>query len=376
MDVLIDASRNRSGGAISHILGIVNDGIDPNIYGINKVYICSYLKLLDRIEDKPWLHKVNHRFLEKSIFHQLLWQIFILPFYFKKKKIKVCLYTDASAIVRIKNSIVMSRDMLSFEPGHIKLFPKFKDRLRLHIIGWLQVNSMRKAKNVVFLTKYAQAVISKRTGPLYSTSIIPHGLKNNFINVWKNRTEINNPISIIYVSNASYYKHHINVLKAVKAIKEKGIDVKLNLIGANVGAASANLQQAIKTEDAKNYVRTTKFMNVNEIVEELKNADLGVFASSCENMPNTLVEMMGSGIPVACSNRGPMLEVLGTNNFTFNPFKVNEIYDVLMDMINNFENAKLHGKNCLEISKKYSWLKCSEDTFKNISEFEFDNHLN
>jgi glycosyltransferase involved in cell wall biosynthesis len=374
MDVLIDASRNRSGGAISHILGILNDGIDPNVYGINKVYICSYSKLLNRIEDKPWLHKVNHRFLEKSIFHQLLWQIFILPRYFKKKKIKVCLYTDASAVVRIKNSIVMSRDMLSFEPGHIKLFPKFKDRMRLKIIGWLQVSSMRRAKNVVFLTKYAQTVISEYTGNLNSTSIIPHGLKNNFINVWKNRTEINNPISIIYVSNASYYKHHINVLKAVKEVYKKGIDVKLNLIGANVGAASDILQQAIKIEDAENYVRTTKFMNVNEIVDELKSADIGVFASSCENMPNTLVEMMGSGIPVACSNRGPMLEVLGTNNFTFNPFKSNEIVNVLMDMINNYENAKLHGQTCSETSKKFSWLKCSQDTFKNIS--EFDNYLN
>ena len=180
---------------------------------------------------------------------------------------------------------------------------------------------MLKAKNVVFLTEYAQAIISKHTGPLNSTSIIPHGLKNNFINVWKNRTKINNPISIIYVSNASYYKHHINVLKAVKEIFKKGIDLKLNLIGANVGAASYDLQQAIKIEGAeKNTLRTTKFMNESEIVDELKNADIGVFASSCENMPNTLVEMMGSGIPIACSNR-PMLEVLGTNNFTFNPFK-------------------------------------------------------
>ena len=30
MDILIDASRNRSGGAISHIVGILNDSINPN----------------------------------------------------------------------------------------------------------------------------------------------------------------------------------------------------------------------------------------------------------------------------------------------------------------------------------------------------------
>ena len=367
MDVLIDASRNRSGGAISHILGILNDGIDPNIYGIKRVYICSYSNLLQRIDDKPWLHKVNHPFLEKSLFHQFLWQLFILPRYFKKKKINVCLYTDASAVVRIKNSIVMSRDMLSFEPGHIKLFPKLKDRLRLKMIGWLQVKSMCRARNVVFLTKYAQTVISKYTGNLNSTSIVPHGLKNNFVNAWKDRKKIGDPVTIIYVSNASYYKHHINVMKAVKALKKSNISVNLNLVGAKVGAASGQLQNAIRREGAQGYIRTTKFMNIDEIVYELKNADIGVFASSCENMPNTLVEMMGSGIPIACSNRGPMIEVLGRKDYTFNPFKSDEIYHVLMDMISNYGDARIHGQVCAQTSEKYSWVKCSHDTFRNIS---------
>ena len=292
MDILIDASRNRSGGAISHIVGILNDGINPNLYGINKVYLCSYSKLLNKIVHKPWFIK-SIIFLEKNIFISFSGK-YLFSQIFKKKKLKfVCILMHQHCKNKKFNSNV--RDMLSFEPGHIKLFPKFKDRLRLQIIGWLQVISMRKAKNVVFLTNYAQTLISKYTGNLNSTSIIPHGLKNNFINVWKNRAEINNPISIIYVSNASYYKHHINVLKAVKEIYKNGIDVKLNLIGANVGAASKNLKNAIRIEDAENYVRTTKFMNVSEIVDELKNADIGVFASSCENMPNTLVEMMGQG---------------------------------------------------------------------------------
>ena len=77
------------------------------------------------------------------------------------------------------------------------------------------------------------------------------------------------------------------MLKAVKEIYKNGIDVKLNLIGANVGAASKNLKNAIRIEDAENYVRTTKFMNVSEIVNKLKNY-IGVFETN-ENMPNTLL---------------------------------------------------------------------------------------
>lgn len=368
MNILIDASRNRSGGAVAHILGILNCGINPNDYGIQNVYICSYTNLLNRIDDKPWLHKVNHNFLEKNLIFQFIWQIFILPNYFKKKKLDMCLYTDASAIIRISNSIVMSRDMLSFEPGQIQLFPKFKDRLRLKIIGYLQVISMRKAKNVVFLTNYARKIILQYSGFLKSTSIIPHGIKGEFVDSWEETTSLGKTISIIYVSNASYYKHHLNIIKAIKKIRASGLNLKLNLIGAKVGAASLKLHQGIQSENAADFVRTTKFMNVDEIINELKNADIGLFASSCENMPNTLVEMMGSGIPVACSNRGPMLEVLGTDKYTFNPYNVNEIFDTLLEMINNYDEAKNHGRFCAKKSKKYSWLKCSQDTFKNIYE--------
>ena len=42
----------------------------------------------------------------------------------------------------------------------------------------------------------------------------------------------------------------------------------------------------------------------------LSKANLFIFASSCENMPNTLLEGMASGLPIACSDRGPMPETL------------------------------------------------------------------
>ena len=34
-------------------------------------------------------------------------------------------------------------------------------------------------------------------------------------------------------------------------------------------------------------------------------------------MPNTLVEAMASGLPIACSDRGPMPEVLGDGGVLF-----------------------------------------------------------
>jgi glycosyltransferase involved in cell wall biosynthesis len=51
----------------------------------------------------------------------------------------------------------------------------------------------------------------------------------------------------------------------------------------------------------------------------LLKSDIFVFASSCENMPNTLIEGMAAGLKIACSSRGPMPEVLKDAGYYFDP---------------------------------------------------------
>ena len=63
----------------------------------------------------------------------------------------------------------------------------------------------------------------------------------------------------------------------------------------------------------------------HELHSEYKDADLGVFASSCENLPIILIEKMASGLPIACSNKGPMPEVLGSAGVYFDPENSYEI---------------------------------------------------
>ena len=47
-----------------------------------------------------------------------------------------------------------------------------------------------------------------------------------------------------------------------------------------------------------------------DLPEHLFRADLFVFASSCENLPNIVIEAMAAGLPIASSRRPPMPEVL------------------------------------------------------------------
>ena len=101
-----------------------------------------------------------------------------------------------------------------------------------------------------------------------------------------------------------------------------------------------------------------------EVHEIYQKADLGLFASSCENMPNILIENMAAGLPIACSNRGPMPEVLQEAGLYFNPESYSEIADILQQMIASPELRMNLATASYSLVKKYNWKRCAEETFQ------------
>ena len=67
----IDASRNRSGGAQAHIIGILNSFLSYDISEI-EIHIWSYKTLLNKLPSSKFIHKHSNSKLDKSIFHQIL----------------------------------------------------------------------------------------------------------------------------------------------------------------------------------------------------------------------------------------------------------------------------------------------------------------
>ena len=80
-------------------------------------------------------------------------------------------------------------------------------------------------------------------------------------------------------------------------------------------------------------------------------------------MPNILLETMAAGLPIACSNRGPMPEVLGDSGLYFDPEQPMEIFNALETLINN-PQLRLEKANASFVEvQKYSWSSCANETF-------------
>ncbi len=366
----IDASRNRSGGAKVHLIGILNE-IRPENYGFEKIHVWSYPELLDLLPERDWLIKHSPTALKKSIFNQLFWQFFIFPKELKKNKCDIVLNTDGGTVCRYKPSVTMSRDMLSYEKGEIDRYKYGKSWLRLLLLKYIQNSSFKHSTGVIFLTNYAANVIQKSCGRLRNIRIIPHGVSEIFANqkilsVWPS-DPMKEELNCLYVSNTAPYKHQWKVIEAIYRLRKKGYKIVLTLAGAE-GKAQNLVERAILEFSAEEFVIQLGHIKTMDLPCLISKSNIFIFASSCENMPNTLIEAMSVGLPIACSNRGPMPEVLGECGLYFDPEVVDTIERSIETIILDKSIRLKISNNVKEKATRYSWKRCADETMNYLKD--------
>jgi len=376
MIIAIDASRSRSGGTIAHLEGILLNV--PEELNDLEVHIWSYPQCLDALPDRQWLHKHSPSFLEKSIFHQLFWQKFLFPSEIRNNNCQVLFKTTASSVCNFEPSASLSQDMLPFEPGETKRFGYSIARIRLKILQKLYIKSLRSSNLAIFLTHYAARMIQKSTGKINNYRVIPHGVPD-FFRIKKetlNQKKFNkqNVIKIIYISEISPYKHQDKVLQAISELNSSGYKLTLDLVGGGRGSYYKKFKRLLKKCDPQlTYTKLHPFIKRDQLPSLIQNSDIFIFASSCENLPITILEGMGSGKPIASSDRGPMPEVLGDTAFYFDPEDIQSIKDCIIQIVDSPDIVFEKVLNSMERSEKYNWKKCSHDTFFALSSLIKDN---
>lgn len=362
----IDASRNRSGGAIAHLRGLLGAG-NPTLHGITMVHLWAHDVLLDGVSERPWLIKHRVPSTRRSIWCQLQWQRFALPRIARHLSIDVIFNTDAGSVCPFQPSATLSQDMLSFEPGEMQRYPlPQRARLRLEALKIIQLFRLRRSSLAIFLSDHAGRVIS-RLVPLPRSVVIPHGVDTRF-SVAADRRRLwpqQGSIRCLYVSNAAPYKHQWHVIEAIARLRaESGRDLRLRLVGGGAGRALARLHEAMAKHDPDHaFVELIDFVPNDVIVDELASADLFIYASSCENLPITLLEAMASGLVIASSNRGPMPEVLGDGGTYFDPEDPGDIAVAVSRLLRDSALRQRVAAKARSRAEIYSWESCAAATW-------------
>jgi glycosyltransferase involved in cell wall biosynthesis len=366
----VDASNIRVGGGVTHLVELLRKA-DPATREFERILVWACNATLAQIEDRPWLEKRNNPALEAHLLKRLAWQRWTLPKLLRESKADLLLVPGGSIVARFRPVVTMSRNMLPFEWRELRRFGFSLTTLKLALLRWTQSVSFKRADGTIFLTRYAFDTVTKITGPLAgATSIIPHGVDTRFrMDPRRQRTAgeltMTDPLRIVYVSTVDEFKHQWHVAEAIGRLRKEGIPVRLDLYGSARPSTLPRLAEAMRSADPDGeFIRYSGGVDYREIHKCYAAADVCVFASSCENMPNILIESMAAGLPIACSDRGPMPEVLGEAGVYFDPENPASIADAVRRLASSPGLRAEKASAASAAASKFSWSRCAKETFE------------
>lgn len=370
MILAIDASNLNEGGGITHLVEMLR-AADPESEGISKVMLWARKSTVSQLPLKPWLECFSPAALEGSKIARLIWQRRDLERDLIRSGCDLLFVPGGGYVGRFKPFVTMSRNMLPFEGREIARYGFSVKRARLEVLRRVQARTFRRASGVIFLTEYAKRAVLGVVGELPGRiAVIPHGVS---IGRRSPRPKVRsiedcseqNPFRLIYVSHASPYKHQWYVIEAVSRLRSStGWPLRLDMVGPlSVKHSVDRIRDAIARFDPLGeWARFHGPASRGEVAEFLSDADVGVFASTCENMPNVLLEKMAAGLPVVCSSRGPMPEVMGSAGAYFDPEDVASLTSALQRLIVSDSTRHKYSLMAIKRASDFTWDSCSRNT--------------
>jgi len=373
MRVGIDASNLREGGGVTHLVELLR-AADPRADGFQQVIVWGSGGTLSKIDDRDWLRKIRVEQSDRGLPRRLLWQHFRLKASARRAGCDVLFVPGGSDGSGFRPMVAMSQNLLPFERRETRRFGPSWNFFRISLLRLIQSRTFRRADGLIFLTMHARDVVTEAIGlGCGSVAVIPHGVDERFFRAPREQRAIGEfsaeaPLRLLYVSILDMYKHQWHVAEAAAELRAAGLPVALDFVGPAYPPALKRLNETLRRVDAEGrFIRYTGAVPHEDLPRSYAAADIGVFASSCESLPNILLEGMASGLPIACSDRGPMPEVLGDAGVYFDPERPREIAAAIRRLIDSPELRMEKARAARERAREFSWRRCAAETFAFIA---------
>lgn len=369
----IDASNIRGGGGITH-LGRLLHSAHPDEHGISQVIVWGGRNTLNALPTSSWIRLIHEPSLDGRLPSRLYWQRTQLD-QRARADCDVLFIPGGSYFGLFRPFVAMSQNMLPFDTRERRRYGTSWMFLRMLLLEQAQASTFRRCDGLIFLTRYAQStvlrLIGKRTG---QCALVPHGVDARFLRAPVKQRPLSayssgKPFRLLYVSTVDVYKHQCNVAEAVTRMRTAGFPVELELVGGAYPSALRRLQDTMRALDPEQqFIRYWGAVPYSELEKYYHRADTFIFASTCENMPNILLEAMASGLPIACSDRGPMPEILAGAGVYFDPENLDGIAGAIESLLNNPDLREQKAWDAYRCAQAYSWERTAAQTFSFLND--------
>ena len=370
MIIGIDASNIRVGGGVHHLVEVLAVA-KPDKHAFSKIVLFGGSKTLDQIEPRPWLIKVIPPALNGSLMQRVGWQRFMLSGEARRHGCDLLFVPGGSFAGDFTPVVSMSQNLLPFQWKELCRYGWSLVTVKMMLLRLAQARTFASVEGVIFLTEHArEAVLRVVQIPVPNTTIVPHGINVRFFSAPKPQLPISNyssdrPYRILYISTIDVFKHQWNVVEGIAKLRSLGYPVILDLIGSSYAPAFYRLKQAlVKHDPEQTFARYIGPLPYNEIEKKYSEADLFVFASSCETFGQIITEAMCAGLPIACSERSAMSELLGNCGIYFDPEDSESIANAIRRLLDDPSLRGSIATGANKLSTHFSWERCADETFK------------
>ena len=366
MNILINALSARLGGGQTYIRNILNDSV------LSENNFCIYLMApKNLIVESKFIVRLDVPEYCENPFLRIFFEKFRLPSVLKEYEIDVIfcpggLLSNTSSSGDFK-TVTMFRNMIPFDPVVRNTVAFGYPRIRNWLLYHLMLKSMAKADLTIFISDYARSVIENLV-MVKKAATIPHGINVLFRQSKLARPEVLPKTEyILYVSRFDVYKHHYELIEGyIKLPENLRKKYKLVFVGETGTDQYERCLDLIKKHNLLDEIMILGAVEYEKLPSFYQNACLNLFASSCENCPNIMLEALASGRPLLSSNVMPMPEFGEDNVAYFSPYNAESIKDCLMEFLSSEEKCIELSEKAKQQSLKYSWDLCAKQTWNEI----------
>lgn len=369
----IDASNIRAGGGVTHLVELLR-AAEPEAHGIVQVTVWGGASTIAALPKKSWLTAVHEPLLDKALPFRVWWNATRLS-RAARESCDLLFVPGGRYSGSFRPFVSMSQNLLPFDSVASRLGGAPERIVRMAILRRLQSRAFSRADGVIFLTETARRIVLEEMHPPVPrlSAVIPHGISDSFRRPPRPQSEfasfsLERPFRWLYVSIVDFYKHQPEVARAVAALRAQGAPIAVDFVGPGYGPALKDFHEALRAVDpAGDFLRYLGCVDHSRLPSLYAEANGFIFASSCENLPNILLEAMAAALPIACSNRSVMPEVGGDAVEYFDPRDVTSLSAALDRLMRDRGRRERLASAAATAAAGYSWKRCADDTFRFLS---------